>query len=61
MEKQQKRKSYVVPSVTTTIVELEQGIAAGSASVNPGDSSNPSSPKTEDWFDNGSQNSDFDI
>jgi len=58
MEKQQKRKSYVVPSVTTTIVELEQGIAAGSASVNPGDSSNPSSPKR---FDNGSQNSDFDI
>ncbi|WP_454879710.1 hypothetical protein [Sphingobacterium detergens] len=61
MKKQQKRTPYVVPRVTATVVELEQGIAAGSASVNPGDTSNPSSPKTEDWFDNGSQNTDFDI
>jgi|GEM_PF-1173790 hypothetical protein len=61
MKKQQKHKPYVVPRVTATVVELEQGIAAGSASVNPGGASNPSSPKTEDWFDNGSQNTDFDI
>ncbi|MGE8241822.1 hypothetical protein D3C87_389210 [compost metagenome] len=61
MKKQQKRTPYVVPRVTATVVELEQGIAAGSASVNPGGTSNPSSPKTEDWFDNGSQNTDFDI
>lgn len=61
MKKQEKRKTYVVPRVAATVVELEQGIAAGSASVNPGDSSNPSNPKTEDWFDGGGQNSDFDI
>ncbi|RKE57252.1 hypothetical protein [Sphingobacterium detergens] len=61
MKKQQKRTPYVEPRVTATVVELEQGIAAGSASVNPGGTSNPSSPKTEDWFDNGSQNTDFDI
>ncbi|MEJ5146050.1 MULTISPECIES: hypothetical protein [unclassified Sphingobacterium] len=50
-----------MPRVDATVVVLEQGIAAGSASVNPGDSSNPSNPKTEDWFDGGGQNSDFDI
>lgn len=61
MKRQQERKPYVVPKVSAMVVELEMGIAAGSASVNPGGPSNPSNPKTEDWLDNGSQSSDFDI
>lgn len=61
MKRKKNRMPYVAPQVTVIVVELEQGIAAGSAQVNPGNSSDPLTPKTEDWFDSGSQNKDFDI
>jgi hypothetical protein len=38
------RKLYVSPEITTTVVELEQGIAADSAKVDPG-----GGPVQEEW------------
>lgn len=52
------RKTYMSPRVEATQVELEQGIAAGSASALPGDNSNsvqqewtngPDDSRTIDW------------
>ncbi len=61
MKRKQERRPYVAPEIAARVVELEQGIASGSAAVNPGGSSSSSTPQTEDWLDNGSQNKDFDI
>lgn len=52
------KKTYLSPRVEATQVELEQGIAAGSACANPGDNSNtvqqewidgPNDSRTLDW------------
>lgn len=52
------KKSYSSPRVESTQVELEQGIAAGSASALPGDNGNsvqqewtngPDDSRTIDW------------
>jgi len=52
------RKAYISPRVEATQVELEQGIAAGSAGALPGDNSNsvqqewtngPDDSRTIDW------------
>ncbi|MCT3919065.1 hypothetical protein HZP98_05205 [Elizabethkingia anophelis] len=45
----QKKKPYMTPALEVTIIEMEQGIAAGSASVRPTDSLN--SPIREEWND----------
>lgn len=41
------KKKYVKPTLTTVIVEMENGIAAGSGTV--GDQN----PDISDWIDNG--------
>ncbi|AQW92913.1 MULTISPECIES: hypothetical protein [Elizabethkingia] len=35
-EEEEKKKVYVSPQISVVEVELEQGIAAGSAQINPG-------------------------
>ncbi|HFK5529346.1 TPA: hypothetical protein ACGZ99_003423 [Elizabethkingia anophelis] len=41
---------------------MEEGISTGSASLNPGDLTDPDTPKVEDWIDGGNiGNKDFDI
>ncbi|WKK58560.1 hypothetical protein [Sphingobacterium sp. BN32] len=52
---------YVAPMIILTTVEMESGIAAGSASLKPGTSNSPLVPQVEDWTDNGNQSSDFDV
>lgn len=59
-----KKQMYVSPLLIRTEIEMESGIAAGSATLRPGDSSNPDSPKVNDWSsggDVGSGNNDFDF
>ncbi|WP_337084505.1 hypothetical protein [Elizabethkingia anophelis] len=43
-----KRQDYIPPSVEVTVVEMEAGIAAGSASLVPG-GTNPNTPDVEGW------------
>ena len=57
----QKRVKYEAPSIELVEVELEQGIAAGSSDIHPGDQSTPNTPKVEDWNDTGFQSQDFDV
>ena len=54
-----KKVSYVSPNITVDIIELEQGIAAGSADINTG--SNSQTPKEKVWDNGWSNNQDFDI
>ncbi|PUB26376.1 hypothetical protein C8J95_11160 [Elizabethkingia sp. YR214] len=56
------KKEYVKPLIKLLWVEMENGIAAQSASLNPGDINSPGTPKVEDWNDGGSLgNKDFDL
>ena len=43
----QEKKPYMAPTLEVTIIKMEQGIAAGSASVRPTDPLN--SPIREEW------------
>ncbi|WP_407478691.1 hypothetical protein [Elizabethkingia anophelis] len=45
----QKKKPYMAPALEVTIIEMEQGIAAGSATVRPTDPLN--SRAKEEWND----------
>ncbi len=45
----QKKKPYMAPALEVTIIEMEQGIAAGSASVRPSDQFN--NRTKEEWND----------
>ncbi|GAA4169298.1 hypothetical protein [Sphingobacterium ginsenosidimutans] len=59
-----KKQVYVSPLLIRTEIEMESGIAAGSATLRPGDSGNPDSPKVNDWSsggDVGSGDNDFDF
>ncbi|MDV3756091.1 hypothetical protein CMU20_13770 [Elizabethkingia anophelis] len=49
MKKKEERKKYSPPQMEVMYVEMEEGIASGSASVNPGDIQNPNTPDIEDW------------
>ncbi|WP_407488560.1 hypothetical protein [Elizabethkingia anophelis] len=42
------KQSYIPPSVEVTVVEMETGIAAGSASLVPG-GANPNTPDVKGW------------
>lgn len=48
-----KKQHYVSPKLNTVFIEMENGIAAGSAQVSPGDQSNPNSPDVNSWNNNG--------
>ncbi|MDF2514903.1 MAG: hypothetical protein K0R59_199 [Sphingobacterium sp.] len=52
---------YIKPSIQSNRVEMEQGIAAGSANVNSGSSSNPGTPGVGDWSDTGSTDTSTDM
>lgn len=43
----QKKRAYLAPALEVTIIEMEQGIAAGSASVRPTDQFN--NRAKEEW------------
>jgi len=53
--KAKKTKKYVAPTIELTIVELEQGIAASSATISGGDPDTPYQPQVEDWQEGGSE------
>ena len=52
---------YLKPRVDWMCVELEAGIAVGSARLNPGNSDKPFVPEAEEWTDAGTQTDDFDV
>jgi|GEM_PF-1228297 len=49
---------YEAPAIEVQYVELEQGIAAASATVSGGDSDTPYQPDVTDWQDNGFEEQD---
>ncbi|MEI2273099.1 hypothetical protein OHD16_13195 [Sphingobacterium sp. ML3W] len=60
MEKEiKKRLKYVSPRLTTELVELEQGIAAGSANINTGKTDDV--PNEREFNSGWSNGKDFDI
>ena len=44
---------YVYPELKVIYVEMEAGIAASSATLNPGDAASLGTPQIDDWNDNG--------
>ena len=62
MKKDIKKKlAYVSPLISTVNVEMEQGIAAGSANINSGSSSNSQVPQEREFENGWSNNRDFDL
>jgi len=49
MMKKPKKRKYLTPEIQVMHIELEQGIAASSATVSGGNSSNPYQPEVEEW------------
>ena len=59
---QDNKPKYEAPALEVVLVELEQGIAAASATLSGGSDTNPFQPEVTDWQDNGiggSQNQDL--
>lgn len=54
-----KKIPYQAPSIKVLFLEMEEGFATNSASVQPG--GNTSMPKVEEWTEEGSFTKDFDI
>lgn len=52
-DRNNQKARYVTPSLSIMEVEMEQGIAAGSANVNPGGTGNPNDVGSDDWDDGG--------
>lgn len=53
---------YQAPMLAVLIIELEQGIAAASATITPGGpDANNFNPEVEEWQDSGAQNGNFDL
>ncbi|MDV4042186.1 hypothetical protein CMT37_05010 [Elizabethkingia anophelis] len=55
------KREYIAPSIEVTFIEMEYGIAAGSATLDPGNLGSPNTPQTEDWQDNNPVNKDYDV
>lgn len=58
------KKKYIPPTLEVISIEMEQGIAAGSATLNPGDSNSLNTPQVEELNDGGTiggGSNDFDI
>jgi hypothetical protein len=51
--KKDNKMVYEAPVITVMLVELEQGIAAASATLGGGDSATPFQPSVTDWQDGG--------
>ena len=56
------KKEYVPPVLMAIFIEMECGIAANSATLNPGDINTPPTPGVGDWSDGGNTgNGDYDF
>lgn len=55
------KQEYIPPVLEVIFIEMEQGIAAGSASLDPGNIGTPNTPQVEDWQDNTPVNKDYDV
>lgn len=53
MNNREKRKDYTPPTLETTYVSMECGIAAGSAGLRSGNAANGDSPAINAWDDHG--------
>ncbi|WP_343557753.1 hypothetical protein [Sphingobacterium sp.] len=56
---EKKKEAYIAPQITVDLIELEQGIAAGSANINTG--SDSQTPQEKSWDNGWNNNQDFDI
>lgn len=56
-----RKNQCVAPTISSTTIEMESGIAASSASLKPGSPNTPFVPEVEDWSSNGNQSQDFDV
>ncbi|MDR2275972.1 MAG: hypothetical protein LBF27_34010 [Sphingobacterium sp.] len=54
-----KKLEYIAPRIVSTTVELEQGIAAGSANINTG--ADNQVPQEREWESGWSNGRDFDL
>ncbi|MFD1771620.1 hypothetical protein [Sphingobacterium suaedae] len=61
MEENQPKRSYSPPAIAHFVLQMECGIAAGSATLKPGDSGTPDIPKIDDWQDTGNTSTDYDF
>ncbi|ATL42393.1 hypothetical protein OZ664_03340 [Elizabethkingia sp. HX WHF] len=50
-EKNILKRPYLAPAIEVILIEMEQGIAAGSATLTP----NPLNPEITDWKDPGTE------
>lgn len=48
------KREYVAPELNCVLIEIEQGIAAGSATFRVGSVGSEDAPQVEDWTDAGS-------
>ena len=55
------KMKYETPQVNIVLLEMEHGIAAGSATINPGNPNPPFTPEVEDWKVGPMGDIDFDI
>lgn len=55
---EQKKARYETPTIQLVEVELEQGIAAGSTTI---DGPDPVTPEIEDWKNDGFEDKNFDL
>jgi len=51
--KREEKIRYVAPTINVVLVELEQGIAASSATLSGGSGATPYQPEVESWADGG--------
>ncbi|MDR3006473.1 MAG: hypothetical protein LBV59_00985 [Sphingobacterium sp.] len=56
---EKKKAAYIAPQITVNVIELENGIAAGSATINTG--SDSQTPQEKSWDNGWTNNQDFDI
>ncbi|AQX12729.1 hypothetical protein BAX94_01175 [Elizabethkingia meningoseptica] len=55
------KKEYTPPLLEVVLVEMEEGFAANSANLKPGDINNPDIPDVTDWNDTGSSDKNYDF
>ncbi len=54
--------TYKKPTFDVVVIEMEQGIAAASATITPGgNGANNFAPEVDDWTENGTSSSNFDL
>lgn len=63
MKRNQKLETYRAPKMNAIIVELEDGLAAASATITPGGpgATNNYNPEVDDWVDDPGQSGNLDM